>query len=143
MSYFEAVNKETLKNAYQRFEEEGIIVVTKSRDKKVPTTVRLAHDWTPSRDDLGRLIAKGKLWEFADLISQSRREGKNRRDGATVQTRVLRLADKVGQELFDAAAASAQAQEQKLVEPEELPAPPEAGKAKRRRRGLMQLRPRL
>ena len=31
MSYFEAVNKETLKNAWTRFEEEGILIVAKSR----------------------------------------------------------------------------------------------------------------
>jgi hypothetical protein len=34
------------------------------------------------------------------MIAQSRREGKNRRDGATVSTRVLRLADTIGQKLF-------------------------------------------
>lgn len=33
----------------------------------------------------------GKLWEFCDRIGQYRREGKNRRDTATVATRVLRL----------------------------------------------------
>jgi hypothetical protein len=38
------------------------------------------------------------------MIAQSRREGKNRRDGATVSTRVLRLADTIGQKLFADAA---------------------------------------
>jgi hypothetical protein len=41
------------------------------------------------------------LWNFADLISQSRREGKNRRDGNTVSTRVLGLADLVGRKLYE------------------------------------------
>lgn len=45
-------------------------------------------------------MAEGKLWDFIEMIAQSRREGKNRRDGATVSTRVVRLADRVGQELF-------------------------------------------
>jgi hypothetical protein len=43
------------------------------------------------------------LWRFAERISASRREGKNRRDGATVQTRVLALADLVGEKLWDEA----------------------------------------
>ena len=102
LSYFEAVNKETLKNAYTRFEEEGILVVAKSKDKKVPTTIRLADEWVPQRGSRG-LIADGPLWRFAERISSSRREGKNRRDGATVQTRVLELADKVGKELWEGA----------------------------------------
>lgn len=106
LSYFEAVNKETLKNAYQRCEEEGIIVVTKSRDKRVPTTVKLADDWMPSRDEkTGLISATGKLWNFAEAISQTRREGKNRRDGRTVQGRVLRLADLIGGQLYDDAMA--------------------------------------
>ncbi|KAK5165346.1 hypothetical protein LTR04_001268, partial [Oleoguttula sp. CCFEE 6159] len=84
LSYFEAVNKETLKNAYQRFEEEGIIVVAKSRDARVQPTLKLAAEWTPKRrDGAGTVVAEGKLWDFAERISQSRREGKNRRDGAT------------------------------------------------------------
>lgn len=36
-----------------------------------------------------------------DKIANSRREGKNRRDGATVSTRVVRLTDMLGQKLFD------------------------------------------
>ncbi|KAF2103213.1 acyltransferase-domain-containing protein [Rhizodiscina lignyota] len=144
LSYIEAVNKETLKNAYQRFEDEGIIIVTKSRDKKIPVTVRLADEWTPPRDpESGRLLARGKLWEFADMISQSRREGKNRRDGATVKTRVLGLADKVGQALFDDAATAAQPPPHEDSKTVERPVSPTAGKAKRRRRGIMQSRSRL
>ena len=106
LSYFEAVNKETLKNAYQRFEEEGIIIVAKSREAKGVATVRLADEWRPKRDAKTRnLVAQGKLWDFSERISQSRREGKNRRDGATVKTRVVDLVDLVGKQLFDAAAA--------------------------------------
>lgn len=105
LSYFEAVNKETLKNAFQLFEEEGIIRVSKSRDKKIPSTVKLAESWTPRRDPIsGDIIPEGKLWTFIENIAKSRREGKNRRDGATVSTRVLVLADKVGRELLDSAA---------------------------------------
>ncbi|KAF2754546.1 glycerol-3-phosphate acyltransferas-like protein [Pseudovirgaria hyperparasitica] len=130
LSYFEAVNKETLKNAYQRFEEEGIIVSSaKTKDSKVPPTLRLADDWRPSRDPkTGRILAKGKLWDWAEMISQSRREGKNRRDGATVQTRVLALVEICGQQLFDDAAAAA-----KPV----APLGPEPDKKQRRRRTTM------
>lgn len=100
LSYYEAVNKETLKNSYTRFEEEGMIVVAKSKNTKMPTTIRLAEEWTPVRGSKG-IIADGPLWRFAERISASRREGKNRRDGATVQTRVLSLVDFVGQPLWE------------------------------------------
>ncbi|OIW32732.1 acyltransferase-domain-containing protein [Coniochaeta ligniaria NRRL 30616] len=104
LSYFEAVNKETLKNSYQRFEEEGMIQVVKSKDPKVPPRLRLAPEWKPSRDEkTGHLIASGRLWEFTEKIASSRREGKNRRDGATVSTRVVALADTVGRKLFEEA----------------------------------------
>lgn len=107
LSYFEAVNKETLKNAFQLFEEEGIIIVSKSRDKKIPSTVKLAESWTPRRDSIsGDIIPEGKLWTFIETIAQSRREGKNRRDGATVSTRVLVLADKFGRQLLESGAAA-------------------------------------
>ncbi|KAH7062010.1 glycerol-3-phosphate acyltransferas-like protein [Paraphoma chrysanthemicola] len=99
LSYFEAVNKETLKNAYTRFEEEGMIIVSKSKESKSPS-IRLAEDWTPVRGSKG-IIADGPLWRFAERISASRREGKNRRDGATVQHRVLTLADVVGASLWE------------------------------------------
>jgi hypothetical protein len=48
-------------------------------------------------------MAEGRLWDFTEMIAQSRREGKNRRDGATVSTRVLRLTNQLGEDLFAAA----------------------------------------
>ncbi|KAK3361089.1 hypothetical protein B0T24DRAFT_114108 [Lasiosphaeria ovina] len=102
LSYFEAVNKETLKNSFQRFQEEGIIQVVKSKDAKIPPRLRLAPEWRPARDDMtGNLIASGRLWDFTEKIASSRREGKNRRDGATVSTRVVRLTDDLGRNLFE------------------------------------------
>jgi 1-acyl-sn-glycerol-3-phosphate acyltransferase len=102
LSYFEAVNKEALKNAYTHFEEEGIILVAKSNDFKLGPRVRLAPDWTPRRDAKTRsLVPAGRLWDFTERIAQCRREGKNRRDGATVSTRVLSLTNKLGSTLFD------------------------------------------
>ncbi|KAL9636077.1 MAG: hypothetical protein Q9204_002391 [Flavoplaca sp. TL-2023a] len=105
LSYFEAVNKETLKNAYQLFVEEGIVLIRKSSLNNSPsnTAIRLSPEWTPMRDQKGSIIPEGKLWDFIEKIAKSRREGKNRRDGATVSTRVLRLADLVGKELFETA----------------------------------------
>ncbi|KAL2018491.1 hypothetical protein VTK56DRAFT_776 [Thermocarpiscus australiensis] len=104
LSYFEAVNKETLKNSYQRFEEEGIIQVVKSRDPRVPPRLRVAPEWRPGRDGVtGSLRASGRLWDFTEKIASSRREGKNRRDGATVSTRVVRLTDQLGRRLFEEA----------------------------------------
>ncbi|KAL1642610.1 hypothetical protein SLS58_005380 [Diplodia intermedia] len=97
LSYFEAVNKETLKNCYTRFEEDGIVAVSRpSGGGAAATRVKLAEEWVPRRDlKSGRMLASGRLWDFAEMISQSRREGKNRRDGTTVRTRVLGLVERV------------------------------------------------
>ncbi|KAI9801767.1 MAG: hypothetical protein M1825_003139 [Sarcosagium campestre] len=112
LSYFEAVNKEVLKNALDRFEQEGIVLVVKSRQSKGPATMKLAPEWTPRRDaETGSIVAEGKLWDFTEMIARSRREGKNRRDGATVSTRVLTLADSIGRGLFEAAAAASKTSE--------------------------------
>lgn len=101
LSYFEAVNKEALKNAFSRSEEEGIFQVTRSRGSKAGPQIRLDLEWMPQRDEEGRLKPEGKLWELCERISQSRREGKNRRDGATVRTRVLGLVELVGADLYE------------------------------------------
>ncbi|KAL4776749.1 acyltransferase-domain-containing protein [Aspergillus nidulans var. acristatus] len=104
LSYFEAVNKEALKNSYDRFAEEGIIIVAKSKESRSSTKMRLAAEWTPERDpDTGKLLPQGRLWDFMELIAKSRREGKNRRDGATVSSRVLTMSDNVGRTLFESA----------------------------------------
>jgi hypothetical protein len=136
LSYYEAVNKETLKNSYQRFDEEGIIIVTKSRDARVPTTVKLADEWMPQRDPrTGQLTATGKLWAFAETISHSRREGKNRRDGRTVQTRVLKLVEMVGRQLYDDAK---QTKEKKDIDARPTEEVAEKAKGKSRRRKIVQ-----
>jgi hypothetical protein len=76
LSYFEAVNKESLKNAFQLFQEEGITLISKPKDSKLPTTIRLAAEWTPHRDEkTGGIIPEGRLWQFAETIARSRREG--------------------------------------------------------------------
>lgn len=132
LSYFEAVNKETLKNAFQLFEDEGMVQLHRSKDKKIPSTIKLAEEWTPKRDPVtGNIIPKGNLWSFIETIARSRREGKNRRDGATVSTRVLVLADKVGRQLFESAAAPGNASEDAMRSP------------KKRRRKDMQTKARL
>lgn len=101
LSYFEAVNKETLKNAWTRFEEEGIILVAKSRNSKIPPRAKISPDWAPTRDKITELIRpEGRLWDFIEKIAQSRREGKNRRDGATVSTRVLGHTETIGARLY-------------------------------------------
>lgn len=102
LSYYEAVNKEALRNAFARQEEEGIILVSRPKGGKVSPRVRLDPAWVPERDsEDGRLKAEGPLWEFCERISVGRREGKNRRDGATVRSRVLGLADLVGRGLWE------------------------------------------
>lgn len=114
LSYFEAVNKETLKNSFQRFVEEGILQVVSSKTPKVPPRLRLAPEWRLPRGADGSLLAEGRLWDFTERIASCRREGKNRRDGATVSTRVLGLADTLGARLV------AEAKEDKTKVPHRL-----------------------
>ncbi|KAG6123274.1 hypothetical protein E4U35_001883, partial [Claviceps purpurea] len=104
LSYFEAVNKETLKNSFTRFQQDQIVHVVKSKDSKIPPRLQLDPAWRPSRDpETGALLAEGPLWDFTEKIASSRREGKNRRDGATVSVRVLRLTDQLGGKLYEEA----------------------------------------
>jgi hypothetical protein len=77
----------------------------------------LAPEWTPERNpENGRIVARGRLWDFIEKIAQSRREGKNRRDGATVSTRVLRLTDTIARTMFsDASAYANMTEEDKIL----------------------------
>lgn len=62
------------------------------------------------------IMPEGRLWDFTEKIATSRREGKNRRDGATVSTRVLRLTDTIGRNLFvDASADATMTEEDRLL----------------------------
>lgn len=84
------------------------VVRSKDDPKAVQPRLQLDPNWRVPRDPTtGQLRAEGRLWAFADKIAASRREGKNRRDGATVSTRVLALADRVGARLFDEAIKAA------------------------------------
>ena len=130
LSYFEAVNKQTIANAFLKFEQEGIILVRKPNASppplssypdtatKTPTTTpsihlqsqqtgnlySLAPEWQPSRDpSAGAIIPQGRLWDFVEKIAKSRREGKNRRDGATVSRRVVGLVGELGEALVNGA----------------------------------------
>ncbi|KAG9656059.1 acyltransferase-domain-containing protein, partial [Aureobasidium melanogenum] len=101
ISYLEAVNRETLRNAYTRFAESGIISITPpSKDGKIPATVHLTSAWLPERTKDGQIKAQGKLWEYCESISKGRREGKNRRDGNTVVRRIFGLVELVGEGLW-------------------------------------------
>lgn len=103
LSYYEAVNKEALKNALSRSEEEGIIIVSKRGKDGSKTTekVRLAKEWMPRRDGEGDFEAQGRLWNFCEHVGLSRRTGEGRKEGVSVQGRVLGLARLVGEELFE------------------------------------------
>jgi hypothetical protein len=89
----------------------------------VQPRTRLSHDWAPHRDaKTGLIVAEGRLWDFIEQIAQSRREGKNRRDGATVSTRVLRLIETIGHSLFsnDEVEASLSEEDKKLLKKQQL-----------------------
>ncbi|KAK9248381.1 hypothetical protein V1506DRAFT_452533 [Lipomyces tetrasporus] len=109
LSYLEAVNKEVLRSAFSEFEAEGIIVVRRSKSGRLPAIMSLSPEWLPRRynDDAkansfsraSRIRPKGRLWDYVEHISIFRREGKNRRDSASVSMRVLALADDAGRKL--------------------------------------------
>jgi glycerol-3-phosphate O-acyltransferase len=140
LSNFEAVNKQTLQNAYARFEEEGIIQRVRKGGEKAVTTYRLAPSWMPTRHANGGIEAQGRLWEFAESISESRREGKNRRDGATVKTRVIGLVEKVGNALWTDAAevakTSGEKEQTEVTDDTVDSGKAEKSKAKRKRRDI-------
>ena len=70
------MNKETLNNAFQLFEKEGMLEKSSSQDTKGLTAVRLTPEWAPKKDEkTGDIIPEGNLWRFAETIAQSRREG--------------------------------------------------------------------
>lgn len=46
------------------------------KDSKAGPTLRIAPEWVPERDpSTGRVLPHGRLWDFTELIAQSRREG--------------------------------------------------------------------
>lgn len=107
LSYLEAINKETMANAFTRLKEMGIVL---SRPAPRPARIALNPTYHPQRDSSGAILPQGSLWAFVERIGSFRREGKNRRDNATgncsrftntvlVSTRVLRLANIIGMQL--------------------------------------------
>lgn len=82
LSYLEAVNKETLSNAFTRYEEQNILLKKRHPNPKPWSEVAISADYTPERQN-GVLIPRGHLWELVERIGRFRREGKNRRDNAT------------------------------------------------------------
>ena len=122
ISYIEAVNKETLKNSYQRFQEEGMIEVThpngngngggnvkghNTNTSNTPLRLRLSPEWHVPRDPVtGELQSEGRLWDFISKIHLSRRERKHRRDFASVRARNVWQVDEAGRLLFEEALAT-------------------------------------
>lgn len=106
--------------------------------------MQLDPSWRASRDETGALVAEGKLWDFIEKIASCRREGKNRRDGATVSSRVLRLADELGRKLFEQAEESEKTGKNKIpsrLNKEEQESLKRSIRQKSRKRGRMQSRP--
>ena len=68
LSYYEAVNKEVLGRSYERFVDEGIILIARSKEPGVPPKIQLAAEWTPQRDDAGNIKPEGRLWNFAEMM---------------------------------------------------------------------------
>ena len=68
LSYYEAVNKEVLSRSYDRFVDEGIISIAKSRESAVPVKMQLSPTWTPERDEDGSIMPQGKLWDFIEMM---------------------------------------------------------------------------
>ncbi|KAI8621112.1 acyltransferase-domain-containing protein [Chytriomyces sp. MP71] len=172
LSYFEAVNKETIKNACQRLKDMGVLKYSKmKRGNDSVTMVSLSASWLPAKplpdapcmnesdgftqdplksrrgrgflssifgpgsappapvpltsldgssepeetfDSWHYFMPEGKLWELCEQMSRYRREGKNRRDTATVATRVLRLAAVAKDEIIKASTTGRKLRSAKL-----------------------------
>ncbi|KAI0243630.1 hypothetical protein L0F63_003336 [Massospora cicadina] len=95
LSYLEAINKETLVNAFARLKEMGVILSLPR-----PSRIALHMDFFPHYDPSGAILPQGPLWALVERVGAFRREGKNRRDNATVSTRVLRLANLIGRQMM-------------------------------------------
>ncbi|RKO99400.1 hypothetical protein CXG81DRAFT_14564, partial [Caulochytrium protostelioides] len=94
LSYFESINKETIKNAFLRLREMGVLLFQRSTGAQT-TWIRLAPEWYPPEPLAIPWYLRrphGRLWDLCENMGRFRREGKNRRDTATVSIRVLRLA---------------------------------------------------
>ncbi|KAI8150346.1 acyltransferase-domain-containing protein [Fennellomyces sp. T-0311] len=81
LSYLEAVNKETIAIAFNRYEQQGILLRNHYKQPKVWSEVALDADYIPERYN-SVLVPNGNLWCLAERIGKFRREGKNRRDNA-------------------------------------------------------------
>ena len=62
------MNKEVLGRSYERFVDEGIILIARSKEPGVPPKIQLAPEWTPQRDEAGNIKPEGKLWNFAEMM---------------------------------------------------------------------------
>ncbi|ORY89766.1 acyltransferase-domain-containing protein [Leucosporidium creatinivorum] len=92
ISYLEAINQATLANAFQRIVDLGVIITRRSSPsagKSIPI-MALHPKWVPERLPNGQIAPHGRLWDFLSHLGAFRREGKNRRDSATVSTRMFR-----------------------------------------------------
>ncbi len=98
LSYITAISRDTLTNALNYYHSLHIIIISKST-KRADRKISLAGPWEPNRGGKGELLGEGRLWEFVEKIAISRREGKNRRDNATVAKRVVGLVDRIGREM--------------------------------------------
>jgi hypothetical protein len=50
--------------------------VAKSKESRAGPSLRLAPEWAPERDpNTGKVLPRGRLWDFTEQIAQSRREG--------------------------------------------------------------------
>lgn len=78
----EAVNKETLSTAFNRYQEQDIITIQRHPTPKSWIEISLTDHYVPERVN-GMLMPQGALWDLADRIGKFRMEGKNRRDSQT------------------------------------------------------------
>jgi hypothetical protein len=118
LGYFESINKETIMNAFKRYQDLGLLTkktVQPSTTNETgvpdpPTVLYAVHsnyvgeatallgqqpeglykDFYAFSNDTK--LVKTKLWDFCEQIGRFRREGKHRRDNETTGKRTLRLA---------------------------------------------------
>ncbi|ANB11760.1 hypothetical protein AWJ20_4582 [Sugiyamaella lignohabitans] len=97
IAHYEAVNKEMLKDAFQYFEQQGILIRHVDENRKAD--VSLAQEWIPKVDSKGHFIPSGKLYEFSEAIAMSRNRPLRHSLIPGMTSRVFELLREVGQKL--------------------------------------------
>lgn len=100
VSYLESANQATLANAFQRIVDLGVVQTRRTTIGKASVPLMALHPkWLPERQSNGEIAAQGRLWDYVSHLGTFRREGKNRRDSATLPARLFKSCEAIAPEV--------------------------------------------